>query len=70
MAYLRASAGPPITPEELQTIAHVFGFPLPAEDIDRLSTALRDQLAAVESLAALDLTDVQPALQFDPRWHD
>jgi Asp-tRNA(Asn)/Glu-tRNA(Gln) amidotransferase C subunit len=70
MAYLRASAGPPITPEELQTIARVFGLRLPPEDIDPLSTALRDQLASVETLSSLDLTDVQPVLQFDPRWHD
>jgi Asp-tRNA(Asn)/Glu-tRNA(Gln) amidotransferase C subunit len=70
MAYLRASTGPPITPEELQTIARVFGLHLPGQDIDPLSTALRDQLAAVESLDALDLIDVQPVLRFDPRWHD
>jgi hypothetical protein len=45
-------------------------MPLPREDIDLLATALRNQLASTESIDRLDLGEVQPALNFDPRWND
>ena len=33
-----------------------------------LATSVRDQLASVRPWKTLDLTDIMPALEFDPRW--
>jgi Asp-tRNA(Asn)/Glu-tRNA(Gln) amidotransferase C subunit len=71
MTYLqpRASAAP-ISPEVVELLARLVGLTLPPEDIEPLATALRSQLASIEALDELDLTDVNPILEFDPRWPD
>jgi Asp-tRNA(Asn)/Glu-tRNA(Gln) amidotransferase C subunit len=71
MTYLqpRASAAP-ISPEVVALLARLAGLMLPPEDIEPLATALRSQLASIEALDELDLTDVNPILEFDPRWPD
>lgn len=51
-------------------LARLVGLTLPEEDIEPLAVALRDQLAAAEDLATLDLTDANPASRFDACWHD
>ena len=71
MTYLqpRASAAP-ISPEVVALLARLAGLTLPPEDIEPLATALCSQLASIEALDELDLTDVNPILEFDPRWPD
>jgi hypothetical protein len=51
-------------------LAQLVGLMVPPEDLPPLATALRDQLASIEILDELDLTDVNPTLELDPRWHD
>jgi Asp-tRNA(Asn)/Glu-tRNA(Gln) amidotransferase C subunit len=70
MAYLPPSGRPPIPIDELRDLARTVGLTIPEEDLAPLSTALRDQLASIERLDALDLDGVAPALRFDPRWHE
>jgi Asp-tRNA(Asn)/Glu-tRNA(Gln) amidotransferase C subunit len=59
-----------ISLEHLQVIAAMFDLAIPPEDVESLAGALADQLRSIERLEALDLTDINPVLEFDPRWHD
>jgi hypothetical protein len=59
-----------VSADGLRSVAQLFGLPLPTADIDALRTALADQLAAVNVLDKLDLANVNPVLEFDPRWHE
>ena len=70
MAYLHPAPGDPVPPETIRALASILGLSIPDEDIETLSTALRDQLASIDSLLALDLTGAPPPPAFDPRWHD
>lgn len=71
MNYLRPTdSNAPISPATIELLARLGGFPLPPEDVEALATALRSQLASIEALDELDVTDVNPALEFDPRWND
>jgi hypothetical protein len=70
VSYLSAGGGHELSPETLELIAQLAGITLPPEDIAALAGALRNQLAAIELIDRLDLSDVQPALGFDPRWDD
>jgi len=49
-------------------VARLFALPVPDEDIELLTAALGSQLAAIASLDAIDLTDVNPAVEFDASW--
>ena len=46
----------------------LLGLAVPPEEITALAASVRDQLASIQSLEDLDLTDIMPALEFDPRW--
>jgi hypothetical protein len=70
VSYLSAGGGHELSPETLELIAQLAGITLPPEDIAALAGALRNQLAAIELIDRLDLSDGQPALGFDPRWDD
>jgi Asp-tRNA(Asn)/Glu-tRNA(Gln) amidotransferase C subunit len=71
MSYIRHSAeAAPISPETVSMLAQLVGLTVPPEDLDPLAAALRDQLASIEILDELDLTDVNPTVELDPRWHD
>jgi hypothetical protein len=70
MAYLQSSGGDPIPPEFITALGHAIGLVIPEEDLEPLSIALRDQLASIEKIEALDLTGVVAVHAFDPRWHD
>ena len=70
MAYLHPASGDPVPPETIRALASILGLSIPDEDIETLSTALRDQLASIDALLALDLTGATPPPAFDPRWHD
>lgn len=69
MSYFRRTADTGIiTFDTVLTLAQLVGLTIPEEDLEPLTGALRDQLAAVTSLDELDLTDVDPIVEFDPRW--
>ena len=68
MSYIRLTVGARIDFETIETLVRLAGFTVPPEDISLLAEALRDQLASIEQLDRLDLADVNPALEFDPRW--
>jgi Asp-tRNA(Asn)/Glu-tRNA(Gln) amidotransferase C subunit len=70
MSYIRPSDGPPISHETLGMLARLAGITLRDGDLEPLATALRDQLASIEEIVALDLTDVDPAGAFDAAWDD
>ena len=68
VSYITSTVGDRIAFETIETLVSLAGFTVPPEDIPLLADALRDQLASIERLDRLDLTDVNPALEFDPRW--
>lgn len=70
MAYLHATGGAPVPTELIVALGRALDLAIPEEDLAPLSAALRDQLASIDRIEALDLTDVPPAGRFDPRWHD
>jgi hypothetical protein len=42
--------------------------PIPDEDVEPVRVALEGQLELAKALDALELADVEPIVQFDPRW--
>ena len=68
MGYVKATSGEEIAPSMLEAMARLLGLAVPPEEIATLAASVRDQLASIESLENLDLTDIMPALEFDPRW--
>lgn len=70
MAYLQSTGGDPVAPDLIQAMARVFGLHIPEEDLAELGTALRDQLATIDRIEALDLSGIWPVRSFDPRWHE
>jgi hypothetical protein len=63
----------PTTAEEIPSVtieamAGLLGLAIPPEEIATLAAAVRDQLASIAALDELDLTDIMPAIEFDPRW--
>jgi hypothetical protein len=46
----------------------LLGLAAPPLETTTLGASVRDQLAAIQSREELDLTDIMPALEFDPRW--
>lgn len=70
MAYLAPSNADPIPTSLIAAMGEALHLTIPEEDLNRLSTALRDQLASVERIESLDLDAISPPAQFDPRWHD
>jgi hypothetical protein len=70
MAYLQPSDADPIPVNLITALARALDLVVPDEDLDALSTALRDQLASVGSIESLHPEDVSPPTPFDPRWHD
>jgi len=65
---VRSAGANELTSETLQALARLAGFTISPSNMTSLSAALRDQLASIELLDRLDLTDVNPSLEFDPRW--
>ena len=70
MSYVAQGAGEEISRETLDLLARIVGIEVPEGDAADLADALRSQLASMDKIDRLDLTDVQPALRFDPRWND
>ena len=68
-SYIRATAGSePISEETIRHLAKLVGIEVPEEDVAPLAAALSSQLAGIAALDELDLADVNPAIEFDPRW--
>ena len=56
--------------DDLQVVAAMLGLAIPDEDVEALAAMVADQLAVIDRLEQLDLTDINPLLEFDPRWRD
>jgi hypothetical protein len=54
--------------ETMRALADAAGIAVPTEDIDPLLAALRNNLEAAQTLAAIPLADDEPIVAFDPRW--
>jgi hypothetical protein len=68
MGYVKPTSAEDIDPATIETIARLLGLNVPPLETTTLAASVRDQLASIRSLEELDLTDVMPALDFDPRW--
>jgi hypothetical protein len=68
MGYVKSSAATEIPPETIEAMARLLGLAIPPEEIVGLAASVRDQLESIVPLEALDLTDIMPAIEFDPRW--
>ncbi len=58
------------TPAEIAVMATRAGLVIPEEDLAPVAKALSAHFKRVEPLMALELSSVEPAVLFDPRWHD
>lgn len=56
--------------EEVKRAAEIVGVRVLPEDLAAVTEALAAHYAFVEPLLRRDLSDVDPALTFDPRWRD
>ena len=68
MGYVKPTSAEDIDPATIEAMARLLGLTVSPLEIPVLSASVRDQLASIECLEELDLTDVMPALEFDPRW--
>jgi hypothetical protein len=68
MGYVKPTSAEDIDPATIEAMARLLGLTVPPLDTSLLSASVRDQLASIQTLEELDLTDVMPALDFDPRW--
>lgn len=68
-SYIRsAETDKAITPEITRLVTKLAGLTVPDEDIALLAAALGSQLASIAALDKLDLTDINPAVEFDAGW--
>jgi hypothetical protein len=70
MPYTPGRQTAPLTSDTVEMLARLVGLSVPPEDVGSLAMALANQLAALDLLRQLDLTEVDAAPIFDPRWHD
>ena len=68
MGYVKPTSAQDIEPAMIATLARLLGLEVSPEDAATLAANVRDQLASIQSLEDLDLTDIAPTLEFDPRW--
>ena len=68
MGYVKPTPAEDIDPATIEAIARLLGLNVSPLETTTLAASVRDQLASIQSLEELDLTDVMPALDFDPRW--
>jgi hypothetical protein len=68
MGYVKPTSAEDIDPATIEAMARLLGLTVAPLDTTLLSASVRDQLASIQPLEELDLTDVMPALDFDPRW--
>ena len=70
MSYLTPRSSEPLSFDLLFALAEACHISIPAEDLAPVAASLADQLAAIDVLDQVDLGDVNPCVEFDPRWHD
>jgi hypothetical protein len=58
----------PLAPGTIERLAQLAGLVPPAEDMPLLAAVLEAHRVGERAIAALDLSDVEPILSFDPRW--
>jgi hypothetical protein len=68
MGYVKPTSAEDIDPATIEAIARLLGLNVSPLETTTLAASVRDQLASIQSLEELDLTDIMPALEFDPRW--
>ena len=68
MGYVKSTSGEDIEPVTIEAMSWLLGLAVPPTELSTLAASVRDQLASLASLEDLDLTDIMPALEFDPRW--
>ena len=68
MGYVKSSTAAEIPPLTVESMARLLGLAIPPEELPGLGVSVANQLASITSLDELDLTDIMPALEFDPRW--
>jgi hypothetical protein len=68
LGYVKPTSAEDIDPATIEAMARLFGLTVPPLETTMLGASVRDQLASIQPLDELDLTDVMPALDFDPRW--
>jgi len=68
MGYVKPTSAEDIDPATIEAIARLLGLNVSPLETTTLAALVRDQLASIQSLEELDLTDIMPALDFDPRW--
>jgi hypothetical protein len=68
VGYVKSTSGEEIAPATIEAMARLLGLAIPPDEIAALAASVRDQLASIASFEQLDLTDIAPALEFDPRW--
>ena len=68
MGYVKPTSAEDIAPATIEAMACLLGLTVPPIETATLSASVRDQLASIQSLEELDLTDIMPSLEFDPRW--
>lgn len=68
MGYVKFSDAEAIDPAVIEALAVLLGLAVPESEVSALGEAVRGQIASVESLDLVDLTDIMPAIEFDPRW--
>ncbi len=68
MAYIQPTGAEPVSVEQIETLARLVRLSVPPEDLAPLAAALANQIASIAQLEQLDLAQVNPILEFDPRW--
>ncbi|MDF3041402.1 MAG: hypothetical protein K0Q71_4108 [Thermomicrobiales bacterium] len=68
MGYVKPTSAEDIDPAMIEAMARLLGLAVPPLETTPLADSIRDQLASIQSLEEIDLTDIMPALEFDPRW--
>jgi hypothetical protein len=68
MGYVKSSAGTEIPLETIEAMARLLGLAIPPQKLSPLAASVRDQFDSIMPLETLDLTDIMPAIEFDPRW--
>jgi hypothetical protein len=68
MGYVKSSAGTEIPRQTIEAMARLLGLAIPPQELSPLAASVRDQFDSIMPLETLDLTDIMPAIEFDPRW--
>jgi hypothetical protein len=68
MGYVKPTSAEDIDPAMIEAMARLLGLAVSPLETTPLADSVRDQLASIQSLEELDLTDIMPAVEFDPRW--